>query len=48
MDLFGTVQRAPSYDTMNAGQQYAMFMFCAKMAAARRILGLSSFVSIIQ
>lgn len=32
MDLFEVAQEAPSYRKMDAGQRYAMFMFCAKMA----------------
>lgn len=32
MDLFGRVQATPSYGSMSEDKQYAMFMFCAKMA----------------
>ena len=32
MDLFAIVQDSPGFRRMNPGQQYAMFMFCAKMA----------------
>jgi len=32
MDLFGVVQATPSYGSMSEDKQYAMFMFCAKMA----------------
>ena len=32
MNLYGRCQAAPRWSDMNPGQQYAMFMFCAKMA----------------
>ena len=32
MDLYERCQGSPSWPDMNAGQRYAMFMFCAKMA----------------
>lgn len=32
MRLFDTVQQGTGYHAMNPGQQYALFMFCAKMA----------------
>lgn len=32
MDLYALVQDTPSFDSMDPAQQYAMFMFCAKMA----------------
>lgn len=32
MDLYERTQRTPGYANMTAGQRYAIFMFCAKMA----------------
>lgn len=32
MDLFGLVQATPAFDRLSPDKQYAMFMFCAKMA----------------
>lgn len=32
MNLFAVVQSAPGYGHMTPDKQYAMFMFCAKMA----------------
>ncbi len=32
MDLYERCHSTPSWSQMNAGQRYAIFMFCAKMA----------------